>query len=169
MDGYHRRIWSGEMPGTQALGRHRIRLPGRQKQTARHPARQRLDRVAGDDNRDMASHSRGAIFARAVPDHLSLDSKRAQGKPGASRTRSLMREIDKAHERSHHRFSQFSPAFPARWSNGLLRALPGDRALLPPSPAKNPASLTPASGRQDHTTFAVRFSAFVQRDQTIAL
>src|ERR1035437_7494908 len=28
--------------------------------------RQRPDRVAGDDNRDMTSHSRGAIFARAV-------------------------------------------------------------------------------------------------------
>jgi hypothetical protein len=26
------------------------------------------------------------------------------------------------------------PAFPAQWFYGLLRALPGDRALLPPSP-----------------------------------
>jgi len=36
---------------------------------------------------------------------------------------------------------------------GLLRALPGDRAFLPPSPAKTLllANLTPASGRQDHT------------------
>ena len=36
--------------------------------------------------------------------------------------------------------------------NGFLRALLGDRAFLPPSPAGNPANLTPASGRQDHTT-----------------
>src|SRR6202012_5597420 len=28
------------------------------------------------------------------------------------------------------------PAFPARWCYGLLRALPGDRAFLPPSPSK---------------------------------
>src|SRR5260370_3086372 len=47
---------------------------------------------------------------------------------------------------------------------GLFRALPGDRALLPPSlaepaacprpvgPTCHPANLTPASGRQDHTT-----------------
>ena len=35
---------------------------------------------------------------------------------------------------------------------GLLRALPGDRAFLPPSLADVPANLTPASGRQDHTT-----------------
>jgi hypothetical protein len=57
-----------------------------------------------------------------------------------------------------------SPGIPARNGfNGFLRALPGDRALLPPSPADmflskpgwadlNSANLTPASGRQDHTT-----------------
>ena len=57
-----------------------------------------------------------------------------------------------------------SPGVPARNGfNGFLRALPGDRALLPPSPTDmflskpgwadlNSANLTPASGRQDHTT-----------------
>jgi hypothetical protein len=57
-----------------------------------------------------------------------------------------------------------SPDVPARNGfNGFLRALPGDRALLPPSSADmflskpgwadaNSANLTPASGRQDHTT-----------------
>src|SRR4030088_2122321 len=57
-----------------------------------------------------------------------------------------------------------SPGVPARNGfNGFLRALPGDRALLPPSPTdmflakpgwadSNSANLTPASGRQDHTT-----------------
>jgi hypothetical protein len=44
------------------------------------------------------------------------------------------------------------PAFPAQWFYGLLRALPGDRAFLPPSPALPLADLTPASGRQNHTT-----------------
>jgi hypothetical protein len=56
-----------------------------------------------------------------------------------------------------------SPGIPARNGfNGLCRALPGDRALLPPSSAKmvlsapgradrTPQNLTPASGRQDHT------------------
>jgi hypothetical protein len=49
-----------------------------------------------------------------------------------------------------------------QWFYGLCRALPGDRALLPPSSADNvlskpgradatPQNLTPASGRQDHT------------------
>ena len=57
-----------------------------------------------------------------------------------------------------------SPGIPARNGfNGFLRALPGDRACLPPSSAEYDASapgradmpsanLTPASGRQDHTT-----------------
>src|ERR1700677_5133667 len=47
-----------------------------------------------------------------------------------------------------------SPGIPARDGvNGLFRTLPGDRACLPPSLAEMPsANLTPASGRQDHTT-----------------
>src|ERR1700694_3409948 len=57
-----------------------------------------------------------------------------------------------------------SPGIPARNGfNGFLRALPGDRACLPPSSANmvlskpgradsTSANLTPASGRQDHTT-----------------
>src|SRR5450631_3477823 len=49
-----------------------------------------------------------------------------------------------------------------QWFYGLCRALPGDRAFLPPSPRgyvlskpgwadATPQDLTPASGRQDHT------------------
>ena len=44
---------------------------------------------------------------------------------------------------------------------GLFRALPGDRALLPPSPARLSADLTPASGRQDHTALPSASSALV--------
>jgi hypothetical protein len=35
---------------------------------------------------------------------------------------------------SHHRLHRPTPAFPAQWLYGLLRALPGDRAFLSPSP-----------------------------------
>ena len=46
-----------------------------------------------------------------------------------------------------------SPGIPARDGfNSLFRALPGDRACLPPSLPDCSANLTPASGRQDHTT-----------------
>ena len=54
---------------------------------------------------------------------------------------------------SHHGYTG-SPGIPARNGfNGFLRALPGDRAFLSPSPTRiAPRNLTPASGRQDHTT-----------------
>src|SRR5713226_602770 len=66
-----------------------------------------------------------------------------------------------------------SPDVPARNGfNGFLRALPGDRALLPPSssgyvlskPGRadlTPQDLTPASGRQDHTTSPYATTSFV--------
>src|SRR5437868_15294319 len=42
---------------------------------------------------------------------------------------------------------------------GLFRALLGDRAFLPPSPADRSTDLTPASGRQDHTALPSAISA----------
>jgi hypothetical protein len=47
-----------------------------------------------------------------------------------------------------------SPGTPRAMVYGLYRALPGDRALLPPSPLRSLLlkNLTPASGRQDHTS-----------------
>ena len=56
------------------------------------------------------------------------------------------------------------PAFPARWCYGLLRALPGDRACLPPSLPRSLLleNLTPASGRQDHTTSPSASALFVK-------
>src|SRR5664279_4911863 len=54
------------------------------------------------------------------------------------------------------RVSQVTPEItrhsPRNGFNCFLRALPGDRAFLPPSPALPSANLTPASGCQDHTT-----------------
>jgi len=70
-----------------------------------------------------------------------------------------------------------SPGIPARNGfNGLCRALPGDRALLPPSLAdmvlsepgradRTSANLTPASGRQDHTTSP--YAAIVSRPRAV--
>src|SRR5258706_4961110 len=81
--------------------------------------------------------------------------------PGAQCTHSLACEIDKAHERSHHRFTGVDPAFPAQWFYGLLRALPGDQACLTPSPALLIADLTPASGRQNDTTWPYASAPFV--------
>jgi hypothetical protein len=75
--------------------------------------------------------------------------------PGAQCTRSFVRaeQFEYAHEYSQRRHRNH-PAFPTQWSCGFLRTLPGDRAFLPPSPARRVgavANLAPASGRQDHT------------------
>jgi hypothetical protein len=62
-----------------------------------------------------------------------------------------------------YRFSGGNPAFPAQWFYGLYRALPGDRAFLPPSPLRSSLlkNLTPASGRQDHTALPSASARFV--------
>src|SRR5258707_6324753 len=65
------------------------------------------------------------------------------------------------------RVSQVTPEFtqhsPRNVFNGFLRALPGDRAFLPPSPLRSLLlkNLTPASGRQDHTTLPSASAPFV--------
>jgi hypothetical protein len=90
---------------------------------------------------------------------LALRSQRAQGRPGARCTRGLACEKHKAKRTRAYRFSGSSPAFPAQWFYGLLRALPGDRAFLSPSPAGNSRRLdasVEASGPHD---FAVRVGA----------
>ena len=56
------------------------------------------------------------------------------GKTGcALHPRSRVQRAQKKRTRAY-RFSGSSPAFPAQWFYGLFRALPGDRAFLPPSP-----------------------------------
>src|ERR1700682_310300 len=66
------------------------------------------------------------------------------------------------------RVSQVTPEItqysPRNGFNGFLRALPGDRAFLPPSPPRSLLlkNLTPASGRQDHTPSPSASSTFVR-------
>jgi hypothetical protein len=51
-----------------------------------------------------ASRSRRAV-ARVFPEHPASKNQRAQGKPGARRTRSLAWKMKKPHEHRHHRFA----------------------------------------------------------------
>jgi len=66
------------------------------------------------------------------------------------------------------RVSQVTPEntrhSPRNGFNGFLRALPGDRAFLPPSSPRNLflENLTPASGCQDHTTSPSASAPFVK-------
>jgi hypothetical protein len=56
-----------------------------------------------------------------------------------------------------------TPGIPRAMVYGLFRALPGDRALLPPSLLRSLLlkNLTPASRRQDHTTSPSAAMSFV--------
>ena len=82
---------------------------------------------------------------------------RAHGAPAAS----CAKVESRAHTSSHGR-TGITRHPRTQWSYGLYRALLGDRAFLPPSPLRSLLlkSLTPASGRQDHTAlpYATRLS-----------
>src|SRR6267378_1609535 len=95
--------------------------------------------------RDPAARcARGfASIVRASINRGRRESRVANA-PAASRAK-----LNKAHERSHHRYTGVNPTFPAQWFYGLLRALPGDQPCLTPSPARLIADLTPALGRQN--------------------
>src|SRR6202044_889130 len=64
---------------------------------------------------------------------------------------------------SHHGHAGNVRHSPRNGFNGFLRNLPGDRALLSPSPPRSLLlkNLTPASRRQDHTTSPSAKSALV--------
>src|SRR5262249_42432540 len=64
--------------------------------------------------RDMGQRSRGATHPGLGFEVLAFCKSRAQGKPGASCTRSLACN-EKSTRVNHHRFNRSSPAFPAQW------------------------------------------------------
>jgi hypothetical protein len=104
-------------------------------------------------------HSPATRVARAVQ-QTSLKRQRAQGKPGAQQAPAASH----ANKKRTSVVATGSPKqsdLPCAMVYGLFRALPGDRAFLPPSLADRSASLTPASGRQDHTALPSAVGAFV--------
>src|SRR3979409_2526244 len=80
--------------------------------------------------------------------------------PGARCARSLACSVKNTRV-SHHGHTGFTRHSLRNGFNGFLRALPGDRACLPPSSADCSADLTPASGCQDHTTSPSASAPFV--------
>src|SRR5260370_37315571 len=73
--------------------------------------------------------------------------------------------VQKMHKKTHTsiQVQRRQSGFPCAVVYGLLRALPGDRAFLPPSSPRSLLlkNLTPASGRQDHTASPSATTAFV--------
>ena len=92
----------------------------------------------------------------------TLEKSRVQGKPGASRTRSLMRKMEKAHERSHYRFSQIAQLSPRNGFTAYFVLSPVSEFLL----VTVAAGLTPATWHQQRVSephdLAVRENVFVQ-------
>jgi hypothetical protein len=81
----------------------------------------------------IPSRSRRAFSRESCSEHPTLCRLRARGMPGARCARSLVCEMMKAHKYSHHGHTGITRHSPRDGFNGFLRALPGDRAFLPPS------------------------------------
>ena len=80
-----------------------------------------------------------AQFARALRRRSALSSERAQGRPGAGRhPRSAARHAHAEKTAQQHTGVAEHPAFPARWVDGLCRALLGERCTIAPVTAREP-------------------------------
>src|SRR5438128_3490292 len=100
----------------------------------------------------MRAQSRGANSPELC-NRIAPSVKRARGKPGADCARSPMcvGVLPKC-TRVKPQVQPGHPGFPRAMALRLIRALPGERPLLPPSPAQDLLrGLTPGSRRQDHT------------------
>ena len=95
--------------------------------------------------------------------------QRAQGRPGARRTRGLACQCTRQKRTRAYRFGGNTPAFPAQWLYGLLRALPGERLSCHRRPMRSFASqdLTPAPRRQNHTTSPYASATHVSRSSRV--
>jgi hypothetical protein len=121
--------------------------PGMTRRKCRHP--------------DTPPHSRDTL--RPSLQIHPPSSKRAQGRPGARCTRGL---ACKGREKGAHEHTGSAEAVRPSLRNGfngLLRALLGDRLSCHRRRAgMNPPDLTPASGRQNHTTSPSALALFVK-------
>jgi hypothetical protein len=108
-----------------------------------------------------------ALIAPELCFVAALEKQRAQGRPGARCTRGLACKVTSKKRTRAYRFSGNTPAFPAQWFYDLLRALPGDRAFLPPSPSRiAPQELDTSvgvSGPHDFAVHNMRRSSYARR------
>ena len=116
-----------------------------------------------------SSRARRHSFAISRPDSpelcrksRALNLEEGAGKTGcALHPRSRVQIQQKKRTRAY-RFSGNTPAFPAQWFYGLLRALLGEPGFLATVISGSlPANLTPASGCRDHATSPYAAASFV--------
>src|ERR1700724_1574844 len=134
--------------------------------------RKRKNGLLRSARNDVQTHVRdlAARCARSVDE--SFAQERAWGMPDARCTRGLVCTCIGRTHTSNNEYTGITRHSRTQWFYDLFRALPGDRACLPPSSADqvlskpgwadlNSANLTPASGRQDHPTSPYATTSFV--------
>src|ERR1700722_12619284 len=105
----------------------------------------------------MTPHSRGAMRPSFAGKFLALQSEGAGNAGRPMRPQPGRAEKTSHASNSHHGHTGNHPAFPAQWFYGFLRALPGDRACLPPSTMRIiPQKLDTSVGVSGPHDFAVR-------------
>ena len=129
-----------------------------------------LVRDDGDGGSSKSSTEYDSVFSRLKKPEVCIfvcplknrgrREDRVRAAPAVSRARCTRQKRTRA-----YRFSGSIPAFPAQWLYGLLRALPGERLSCHRRPLRSLllTNLTPASGRQDHTTSPYAQATLVSR------
>jgi hypothetical protein len=120
----------------------------------------RNDGGCGDMRGQTCASVLAARCVRGMREHCPSNQKRAQGMPDARCTRSRL--CNKKHRRQQLQVHRNNRHSLRNGFNGVLRALPGDRACLPPSSVDSTTDLAPASGRQNHTTSPSAKAVFVR-------
>ena len=116
------------------------------------PPRRRVPAFAGTTERH-GSYSRGAISPSYAILSRLLETEGAGNAGCALHPRSRVPMRKRKWRARAYRCSGGSPTSPAQWLYGLLRALPGERLVVTVAAAYLLPDLTPASWRQDHTTW----------------
>src|ERR1700730_4939049 len=112
------------------------------------------------NSQDTSPHPLAARCARVVQEPSPHKAEGAGNAGRPLRPQSRVQCVGSTRG-SHHGHTGITRHSLRNGFNGFLRALLGDRACLPPSPADDSASLTPVSGRQDHTTSPSASAPFV--------
>jgi hypothetical protein len=120
----------------------------------------------GQDEGKWSSHGHKACFrfpaTRVTPEfctNITLEESEGAGNAGCWPHPQPCVRSRKAHKHSHHRLAETFRHSLRDGFNGFLRALPGDRAFLPPSPARSSIrKLDISVGIPGPHDFAVRFA-----------
>jgi hypothetical protein len=165
----------GGVTSSDELSPHPVSSFSRDPESELGSSRHLQTRVTGDGRAYTDSHVKqrcgyASAFSRRDPPELYLDLHPLKEREGAGKAGCALHprsRVPNAQTKTHTsiQVQRRQSGFPCAVGYDLFRALPGDRAFLPPSSARSlaPANLTPASGRQDHTASPSAPAAFVFR------